>query len=285
MSAVLCVCIPLTCISQAHEVARATAMTAEVEGIRLLTVTTSTRGERSHLWDVRRGAGGGLARSPERRGGRCRVRRRPQGQVRVPQSHPRGQAPGQQRQLRPDPCTSRAGRGRGRHPAPAARRRDVPLRRHRLLPLAEADLPRRGTAGRKEHLRRQAGTSPQLGRPAIHIPCGLDIERFAPRERGAARRAFGVPDGSLALLFPSRRERPKKMYSRFEAVREELKARGHPVHELRLENTPGERVPELLAAADVMARPPSRKGLRWRSWKGCRQGFRWWQRRWARWRP
>ena len=92
----------------------------------------------------------------------------------------------------------------------------------------------------------------QLGQPAIHIPCGLDTERFAPRERVAARHAFGVPEGSLALLFPSRRDRRKKMYSRFEEVREELEVRGHPVHELRLENVARERVPELLAAADVM---------------------------------
>ena len=92
----------------------------------------------------------------------------------------------------------------------------------------------------------------RLGQPALHLPCGLDTERFAPRARRPARDAFGVPEGSLALLFPSRRHRPKKMYPRFEAVREELIARGHPVHELRLENVPRERVPELLAAADVM---------------------------------
>jgi glycosyltransferase involved in cell wall biosynthesis len=92
----------------------------------------------------------------------------------------------------------------------------------------------------------------RLGRPATHIPCGLDTTRFAPHERGAARHDFGVPEGSLALLFPSSRDRRKKMYSRFEEVREELEARGHPVHELRLEKVPRERVPELLAASDVM---------------------------------
>src|SRR4051812_47513339 len=75
-----------------------------------------------------------------------------------------------------------------------------------------------------------------LGRPALHLPCGLDVQRFAPRERGVAREAFGVPKASLSLLFPSTRERPKKMYPRFAEVSRELEARGHRVHELRLEN-------------------------------------------------
>lgn len=87
---------------------------------------------------------------------------------------------------------------------------------------------------------------------AEHLPCGIDLERFAPVDRASARRSFDVPEGALALLFPGPRAHPQKAYSRFEEVRDALRSRGQAVHELRLENVDRAAVPALLAAADVM---------------------------------
>ena len=79
----------------------------------------------------------------------------------------------------------------------------------------------------------------------MHLPCGIDLERFAPVDRAAARGRFEVPESALALLFPGPRDHPQKAYSRFEEVREALRARGHEVIELRLENVTRENVPLL----------------------------------------
>jgi teichuronic acid biosynthesis glycosyltransferase TuaC len=92
----------------------------------------------------------------------------------------------------------------------------------------------------------------RLPGPAHHLTCGIDLDMFSPRERAAARQRFGVADGDLAVLFPSSPHRVEKMYGRFEAVLEELRRRGHRVHELQLRSLQRDEVPEVMAAADVM---------------------------------
>jgi glycosyltransferase involved in cell wall biosynthesis len=87
---------------------------------------------------------------------------------------------------------------------------------------------------------------------AVHLPCGIDLERFSPPDRASARRRLEVPDGAIAVLFPGPPAHPQKAYPRFEEVRETLRSRGHRVHELRLENVDRATVPVLLAAADVL---------------------------------
>jgi teichuronic acid biosynthesis glycosyltransferase TuaC len=87
---------------------------------------------------------------------------------------------------------------------------------------------------------------------AVHLPCGIDLERFAPVDRPSARRSFEVPEGAIAMLFPGPRAHPQKAYPRFEEVRDTLRSRGHRVHELRLENVDRANVPRLLAAADAV---------------------------------
>jgi teichuronic acid biosynthesis glycosyltransferase TuaC len=91
-----------------------------------------------------------------------------------------------------------------------------------------------------------------LGLPAEYLPCGIDVAAFAPKDRIRARRIFGVPEGALAVLFPSSPSRGKKRYPRFVSVCDTLRERGHHVHELRLERLTRDKVPHLLAAADVM---------------------------------
>jgi teichuronic acid biosynthesis glycosyltransferase TuaC len=87
---------------------------------------------------------------------------------------------------------------------------------------------------------------------AFYVPCGIDLGVFGPRDRAEARKRLGVPEGALALLFPSRRDHPQKAYARFEEIRDALRAKGRVVHELRLENTARRDVPDLFAAADAM---------------------------------
>jgi teichuronic acid biosynthesis glycosyltransferase TuaC len=93
---------------------------------------------------------------------------------------------------------------------------------------------------------------PKLRAPSVYVPCGIDLESFRPPDRAGARRRHGLADDDLALLFPGPREHTKKAYYRFEEVREALRARGHNVVELRLENVTREDVPLLFAAADVL---------------------------------
>jgi teichuronic acid biosynthesis glycosyltransferase TuaC len=99
-----------------------------------------------------------------------------------------------------------------------------------------------------------------LGLPAEYLPCGIDLAAFAPKSRIRARRIFGVPEGALAVLFPSTPSRPKKRYPRFVSVCDALRERGHHVHELRLEGLTRAEVPHLLAAADVMVLTSMQEG-------------------------
>lgn len=100
----------------------------------------------------------------------------------------------------------------------------------------------------------------QLPGPAHHLTCGVDVGLFSPVDRPAARAAFGVGDGDLALLFPSSPDRPKKAYPRFRDVVGELRSRGRRVHELHLAGLTREQVPGLLAAADVMVLTSTQEG-------------------------
>lgn len=51
------------------------------------------------------------------------------------------------------------------------------------------------------------------GRRAV-LPCGVDTGRFAPIERGEARRALGLAEDGPYLLFAANPERPEKRYDR-----------------------------------------------------------------------
>ncbi len=100
----------------------------------------------------------------------------------------------------------------------------------------------------------------ELPGPAHHLTCGIDLDVFVPRDRAAARGRFEVPDDALAVLFPSHPDRIFKRYPRFVEVLDELRRRGHNVHELQLRGLPREEVPELMAAADVMVMTSSVEG-------------------------
>jgi teichuronic acid biosynthesis glycosyltransferase TuaC len=100
----------------------------------------------------------------------------------------------------------------------------------------------------------------ELPGPAHHVPCAVDLTLFRPLDRSAARRAFGVPEGALAVLFPSSPLRAEKAYPRFAEVIQVLRRRGHEVYELQLRNLHREQVPVIMAAADAMVLTSTREG-------------------------
>jgi teichuronic acid biosynthesis glycosyltransferase TuaC len=100
----------------------------------------------------------------------------------------------------------------------------------------------------------------KLPGPAHHVMCGVDTNLFAPRDRAVARAALGLGADELAVLFPSSPDRPKKAYHRFADVVDELRRRGHRVHELHLRGLTRQEVPEMMAAADVMVLTSTQEG-------------------------
>lgn len=100
----------------------------------------------------------------------------------------------------------------------------------------------------------------RLGRESALIPCGINMDAFQPRDRAEARKELGIPEGSLALLFPSNRQRAEKEYPRFEKVVEVLRGRGVDVHPIVFEGFQREQVPVLMSATDVMVMTSSVEG-------------------------
>jgi glycosyltransferase involved in cell wall biosynthesis len=66
---------------------------------------------------------------------------------------------------------------------------------------------------------------PEDGRPGLPalagaavLPCGPDLDRFAPRPRGDARRALGLDPEAPFLFFPANPGRPEKRHDRAAAL-------------------------------------------------------------------
>ena len=93
------------------------------------------------------------------------------------------------------------------------------------------------------------------GRIAI-LPCGVNLERFAPMDRRTARERLGLdPDGPY-LLFPADPGRPEKRFDRAERV---AKAAGAEL--LSYESRPPEQVPLLINSANAMLVTSEREGF------------------------
>jgi teichuronic acid biosynthesis glycosyltransferase TuaC len=86
------------------------------------------------------------------------------------------------------------------------------------------------------------------------LPAGIDLGRFAPRDRREARRALGLDPEEPFLLFPADPARPEKRHDRALAT-----AAGARVHALGGE--PPERVPLWVNAANAVVVPSDREGF------------------------
>jgi teichuronic acid biosynthesis glycosyltransferase TuaC len=68
--------------------------------------------------------------------------------------------------------------------------------------------------------------APEAGRPGLParegrravLPCGADLERFRPLDRGECRRRLGLRADGRYLLFPASRERSAKRFDRAQEV-------------------------------------------------------------------
>jgi glycosyltransferase involved in cell wall biosynthesis len=88
------------------------------------------------------------------------------------------------------------------------------------------------------------------------LPCGIDLDRFAPGDRGAARERLGLdPDGRY-LLFPADPARPEKRHDRATelaaAARAEL---------LSYRGTHPDDVPDHVNAANAVVVTSEREGF------------------------
>jgi glycosyltransferase involved in cell wall biosynthesis len=96
---------------------------------------------------------------------------------------------------------------------------------------------------------------PGTRRRVAVLPCGIDLERLKPIPRADARRELGLdPDGRY-LLFPADPSRPEKRVDRAR----ELVPDG--VELLHYDNTPPERVPLYINAADAVLVTSEREGF------------------------
>lgn len=83
------------------------------------------------------------------------------------------------------------------------------------------------------------------------IPCGIDVERFAP-PASLGNGSCYEPTRKLRVLFPSNPARKEKNYGLFAAACDELENRGIRVERVHLVNIAKEKVPEIYWNCDVM---------------------------------
>jgi teichuronic acid biosynthesis glycosyltransferase TuaC len=92
------------------------------------------------------------------------------------------------------------------------------------------------------------------------VPNGVDLSRFAPRDRRDCRRALGWSSGRKHVLFPAPPTRAEKGYPLAEAAVRQLEREGVDVELHPLEGVPHEDVPTWLNAADVVVLTSVREG-------------------------
>jgi teichuronic acid biosynthesis glycosyltransferase TuaC len=96
-----------------------------------------------------------------------------------------------------------------------------------------------------------AAKVPRAGKTIAILPCGIDVERFRPLDRAAARKQLGLkPDGRY-LLFPYDPARAVKRAD----LAGELATASEGVELLTLGDTPAEEVPLWMNAANAVICP------------------------------
>jgi teichuronic acid biosynthesis glycosyltransferase TuaC len=96
----------------------------------------------------------------------------------------------------------------------------------------------------------------RAGARALVLPCGVDLERFAPIERTRARAELGLAPAGPYLLFAADPARPEKRHDRALAL-----AATTGVELLTLGGIEPERVPLWVNAANAVLVPSEREGF------------------------
>jgi glycosyltransferase involved in cell wall biosynthesis len=134
------------------------------------------------------------------------------------------------------------------------------LRLPKTAPIARVvsrliDLPATVSANLARSEARTLG-GPGTRRPVAVLPCGVSLERLRPIDRREARAQLGLDPDRRYLLFPAHPSRPEKRHDR---ARELAQAAG--VELLNYEDTPPERVPLCVNAANAVLVTSEREGF------------------------
>ena len=84
------------------------------------------------------------------------------------------------------------------------------------------------------------------------IPDGVDVERFAPRDRRSSQLELGWDPARRHVLFPAARNRPEKRFGLAEAAVELLRGRGRAIELHELDGVDHEDVPVWMNASDAL---------------------------------
>ncbi len=117
-----------------------------------------------------------------------------------------------------------------------------------------SDLPATVSAGLARSEAAGLG-GPGTRRRVAVLPCGIDLDRLKPIPRAEARRELGLDPDRRYLLFPADPSRPEKRMDRARRLA------GDGVELIHYDNTPPERVPLYINAANAVVVTSEREGF------------------------
>lgn len=117
-----------------------------------------------------------------------------------------------------------------------------------------SDLPATVSAGLARSEAAGLG-GPGTRRAVAVLPCGIDLDRLKPIPRADARRELGLDPNGRYLLFPADPARPEKRVDRARQLVPE------GVELIHYDNTPPERVPLYINAANAVVVTSEREGF------------------------
>ena len=94
----------------------------------------------------------------------------------------------------------------------------------------------------------------------VVLPCGVDLERFRPLDRAAARRELSLDTEPRYVLFPFDPDRAVKRYDRAVSAVRHLAGAGVPAELLTVSGIPPDRMPLYYNASDVLLVCSDREG-------------------------
>jgi glycosyltransferase involved in cell wall biosynthesis len=106
------------------------------------------------------------------------------------------------------------------------------------------------------HLARTGLSGAGTRRRVAVLPCGIDLDRFTPGDRRAARERLGLDPGGPYLLFPADPVRPEKRHDRAAAL-----AAAAGVELLSYKGTHPDDVPDHVNAANAVVVTSEREGF------------------------
>lgn len=105
----------------------------------------------------------------------------------------------------------------------------------------------------------EAGAALGIRAPAV-VPCAVDLERFTPLDRRAARTTLGWDIDAASVVFPASPKRLVKNFALFEQVIELVRQHVPGLRTVTLDRFQRQEVPVVLGAADAIVMTSTREG-------------------------